>query len=143
MAKANHTYEAMFLVGPAAGAEAENAIKLSRGIVERHGGEILVIKKWDERKLAYELNGQKRGTYILVYFTAPGAAIVAIERDVNLSEDMLRVLVTKADHLSKDEMEKVEPQPIQPREERTFERNSWDAPTRPPRRDAPEGAARE
>jgi small subunit ribosomal protein S6 len=92
----------------------------------------------------YELKGQKRGTYILVYFTAPGAAVSAIERDVNLSEEVLRVLVTKADHLNKEEMEKVEPQPIQPREERSFDRNPWDAPSRPRRDDrAPEGAGKE
>jgi small subunit ribosomal protein S6 len=143
--KQNSTYEAMFLVGPAAGADAENALKLARGIVERHQGEILVIKKWDERKLMYELKGQKRGTYILVYFTAPGASVSAIERDVNLSEEVLRVLVTKADHLNREEMEKVEPQPIQPREERSFDRAPWDQPSRPPRREerAPEGAGKE
>ena len=42
---------------------------------------------------------------------------------MNLSEDVLRVLVTDAEHLNKDEMAAVEPQPIQPREER-----SWDRP---------------
>ena len=36
-----------------------------------------MIKKWDERKLAYEVNGQKRGTYVIAYFTAPGDAVGA------------------------------------------------------------------
>lgn len=113
-------YEGMFLFGPA-GAEAENAINITRGIIERHGGQVLVIKKWDERKLAYELHGQKRGTYIISYFTAPGSAIAHIERDVKLSEDVLRVLITDAEHLSQKEMEAVEPQPIV-REERREDR---------------------
>src|SRR5688572_33406581 len=99
MAQENNQYEAMFLIGPAGAAEPENAINMCRGIIERHGGQILVIKKWDERKLAYELNGQKRGTYVIAFFTAPGAAVTAIERDVNLSEESLRVLVLKAEHL--------------------------------------------
>ena len=38
---------------------------------------------------------------------------------MKLSEDVLRVLVTEADHLNQKEMDAVEPQPIQPREERT------------------------
>ncbi len=125
--KAAVTYEAMFLMGPGAATDADGAIATCRGIIERHEGQILVIKRWDERKLAYEMRGNKRGTYIIAYFTAPGTAVSAIERDVNLSEDVLRVIVLKADHLNKEEMEKVEPQPIVPREER--ERAPWDRPS--------------
>jgi small subunit ribosomal protein S6 len=120
-----NTYEGMFLISPAVTVEAEKGIGIVKGMIERHQGEILVIKKWDERKLAYEIKGQKRGLYIIAYFTAPGAAVAQIERDVNLSDEVLRVMVTDASHLNKDEMEAVEPQPIQPREERP----SWDRPS--------------
>src|SRR5438045_345497 len=122
--QAANQYEAMFLLGPTATAEPEKAVETCKGIIERHGGSILVIKKWDERKLAYEISGQKRGTFIISFFTAPGAAVTGIERDVSLSEEILRVLVLKADHLNIDEMKSVEPQPIQVREERP----SWDRP---------------
>ena len=117
-------YEAMFLYGPTALQDFEGAQSTVRSIVERHGGQVLVLKKWDERKLAYEIKKQKRGTYILCYYRGPGPSVVAIERDVHLSEDILRVLITKADHLNEAEMAAVEPQPIQPREER----NPWDRP---------------
>jgi small subunit ribosomal protein S6 len=125
MAAKNIQYEAMFLLGPGGATEPEAGLTLCRQIIERHGGEILVIKKWDERRLAYEIEGQKRGTYIIAYFKGPGPAIASIERDVNLSEQVLRVLVTRADHLNAEEMAAVEPQPIQPREER----NPWDRPS--------------
>src|SRR3954471_12305787 len=121
---AGSQYEAMFLLGTSASAEPEKGVETCRGIIERHGGQIMVIKKWDERKLAYEISGQKRGTYVIAFFTAPGPAVASIERDVKLSEEVLRVLVLKADHLSLDEMKAVEPQPIQVREERP----SWDRP---------------
>lgn len=124
-------YEAMFVLPGAAGSNVEGAIELVKGVVERHQGKILVIKKWDERKLAYELGGQKRGLYIIAFFHAPGLAIVGIERDVSLSDQILRVLVTRAAHLNPQEMAAVEPQPIQPREER----NPWDRPE--PRFDRP------
>ena len=88
------TYEAMFLFPAGAAAELEKSVTTARTMIERHGGKIIVIKKWDERKLAYEVKGQKRGVYVIAYFTAPGAAVSGIERDVNLSEDVLRVLVT-------------------------------------------------
>jgi ribosomal protein S6 len=150
------TYEAMFLFPAGAATELEKSITTVRNMIERHEGKIMVLKKWDERKLAYEVKGQKRGVYIIAYFTAPGTAVAGIERDVNLSEDVLRVLVTHAEHLNESEMNAVEPQPIQPREERA----PWDRPygddrrgggddrrgggddRRPPRRDdKPEAAA--
>jgi len=121
-------YEGMFLL-PAGDVDA--AIQLVRGIIEKHAGSILVIKKWDERKLAYEIGTHKRGLYILAYFSAPGSVVASIERDVTLSDNVLRVLVTKADHMNVEEMNKVEPQPIQPREERPiWDRPPSDRPTR-------------
>src|ERR1700733_13887544 len=123
MAKSANQYEGMFLLGPS-GAEPEKAIGIVKAMIEKHGGKIQVIKKWDERKLAYEIGKQKRGTYIIAFFTAPGAAVTAIERDVKLSEEVLRVLVTRADHLNEKEMNAVEPQPIAP----PPERNPWDRP---------------
>jgi small subunit ribosomal protein S6 len=119
-----NVYEAMFLLPSGAGSDLDATLKLVRGIIERHEGKVIVLKKWDERKLAYELLRQKRGLYVIAYFHAPGTAVSAIERDVNLSDQILRVLVTTADHLNEQEMNAVEPQPIQPREER----NPWDRP---------------
>ena len=126
-------YEAMFLFPPPGVTDVEGMTKIATGFIERHGGKLILIKKWDERKLAYEIKKQKRGTYIIAYFTATGTAIGPIERDVTLSEDVLRVMITDASHLTQKEMEAVEPQPIQPREERA----PWDKPdfNRPPRRD--------
>lgn len=139
MANANKQYEAMFLFGQAAAQDLDGTIQSVRSIVERHGGEVLHIKRWDERKLAYEIKKQKRGTYVICYYRGPGNSVSAIERDVNLSENILRVLVTSADHMNQKEMEAVEPQPII-REERP----SWERPDdrggfrdRGPREDRP------
>ncbi|MDB5331598.1 MAG: rpsF [Phycisphaerales bacterium] len=123
-------YEGMFLFGQSAAADVDASLKLVRSIIERHEGKVLVIKRWDERKLAYEIAGQKRGTYIITYFQAPGPTVAAIERDVKLSEEVLRVIILHADHMNQAEMEAVEPQPIV-REERP----SWERDDRPPRRD--------
>jgi small subunit ribosomal protein S6 len=148
-AKPTNTYEAMFLLGSGHASDLDAATKLVRGMVERHEGKPIVLKKWDERKLAYEIRGEKRGLYIICYFTAPAEAVAPITRDVELSDDVLRVIITKADHLNAEEMAAVEPQPIIPREER----NPWDRPAweeRPdrsagagPRRDRPVGRGRE
>src|SRR5688572_24704079 len=89
-------YEAMFLFPPPGTTDVDGMQTIARGIIERHGGTILHIKRWDERKLAYEIKRQKRGTFVIAYYRGPGASVSAIERDVNLSDDVLRVLVTDA-----------------------------------------------
>jgi small subunit ribosomal protein S6 len=125
-------YEAMFLFPPPGTVDLDAMVANARGIIERHGGTILHIKKWDERKLSYEIKRQKRGTYIIAYYKGPGPSVSAIERDVNLSEEVLRVLITDATHLTQKEMEAVEPQPIQPREERApWDRPDFNRPMRP------------
>ena len=94
-----------------AATDLDAALKLVRGMIEKHSGQIMVIKKWDERKLAYEAWPYKRGLYVLADLKC-GAAIVGIERDVLLSDDVLRVLVTMADHMNEAEMAAVEPQTL-------------------------------
>jgi len=129
-------YEAMFLLPAGATAEMEKSLNRVKGVIERHEGEILVMQKWDQPKLAYEIGAQKRGLYVITYFKAPGNAVTAIERDVNLSEDILRVMVTDAEHLNKDEMAAVEPQPIVPKEDRApWDRPGFNDDGRRPRRD--------
>lgn len=123
MATKTNQYEAMFLLSASYASDVDGAVKMCRGVVEKHQGEVLVAKKWDERKLSYEIGKAKRGLYVIVYFKAPSSAVSGLERDVKLSEEFIRVLVTKADHLSVAEMEAVEPQPIAPPQP---ERQPWD-----------------
>ena len=121
-----YTYEGLFLFGAAATVDADGAVKQIGDLVAKHGGEALLLKKWDERKLAFEIKKNKRGLYVLCFFKAPGAAVDKISRDVNLSETILRVLITDASHLSLDEMKAQEPQ--QPVKEAPMQRRSFDEP---------------
>ena len=45
------------------------------------------------------MQGNKRGVYFLAYFTAPTSALAEIERRCNLSEELLRMMVTSAEHI--------------------------------------------
>ena len=120
---AKKVYEAMFLVDSAlAAADWEGTNQLIKTILEKAEAQIISIRKWDERKLAYDIAGKSRGTYILCYFNAPASKISQIERDVQLSEKIMRVLILRADHLTQQDMEKdtpimiVEKQPTPPQE---------------------------
>jgi small subunit ribosomal protein S6 len=102
--KRTYNYEAMFLLGQAQAADFSAAIAHVRQLVEKHGAVIYGMRKWDERRLAYEIKKQKRGIFILCFFSAPAERMGEIERACNLSEGIIRVLITRADHLTVDEM---------------------------------------
>ena len=89
-------YEGMFLLRTGEIASGSH-VDLVRGIIEKRKGALLEVGKWDERKLAYEIDRNKRGIYILVYFEAPEESIPQIKRDCVLSEDVLRLLILRAD----------------------------------------------
>ena len=112
-------YEGMFLFGTAATANADEALNTVRGFIEKHGGRIHVLKKWDDRKLAFEVAKQQRGLYVLAYFNAPTTAVAAIDREVRLSDVVLRALITDGSHLTVDEVEAMQPQQPPPPRERS------------------------
>ena len=103
-------YEGLFLVdsGEAASdwAGVNDAIKR---ILDRNGAEITSLAKWDERKLAYEVDGKARGTYMLVYFNGEPERVNGIERDVQLSEQIMRVMILRTDKMSTEDIEKLTP----------------------------------
>ncbi|MCC8180666.1 MAG: 30S ribosomal protein S6 [Planctomycetes bacterium] len=87
-------YEAMFIVDSAKAKE--DFAKMEGeclGCLTRHGAEIVKSIKWDDRRLTYEINKIRRGTYILVHFNADPATIGRMERQAALNENILRVLI--------------------------------------------------
>jgi small subunit ribosomal protein S6 len=98
-------YEAMFVIDPTFGATFEACDQEVRRLMERAEAELLFCRKWDERRLAYKIEGRKRGVYVLTFFRCAGDKIAGLERDVQISEHVLRVLVLRADHMTPDMME--------------------------------------
>ena len=107
----SHLYEAMFLVEPDIATDWEAAKGMVQTIMDRANAKLLVCRLWDERRLAYAISKHKRAVYILCYFQANGSAIGGIERDVQLSEHLLRVLVLRADHVTDEELERIKAMP--------------------------------
>ncbi len=103
-------YEAMFLLDSAlAASDWEGINDHIKAIFDKLDADIISMKKWDERRLSYEIKGVTRGTYILVYFEADPSTISELERQVKLSERIMRMLVLKADHLTEEDMKKETP----------------------------------
>lgn len=106
----NKLYEGMFLVDSAlAGTDWDGVMASITRILERAKAEIVSIKKWDDRRLAYNIRGVSRGTYILCYFRVDGGKIRDIEKAVQLSERIMRVLILNAEQMTAEDIEKDTP----------------------------------
>ena len=104
------TYEAMFLVDSAVASTRWEEVMAAIDLVfQRADAEVINVKKWDERRLCYEIAGQKRGMYILAYFRALPVKINTLERDIRLNELFLRSLVLRRDHITEEQMEQPTP----------------------------------
>lgn len=101
------TYEAMFLMNPAVAPEWPAAEAEIRRLLDRGHAKVLAMKKWDDRKLAYEIEGHKRGTYGLVFFEADSQMVTPLERDAQLSEAVLRLLVLRHERITAEQIDKV------------------------------------
>jgi ribosomal protein S6 len=106
-------YEALFLFDTTAAREWAAIEEEVRRLCSRIGAELLVCVKFDERKLAYEIARRKRGTYVLAYFDAPPEKINDMERDVRLSELILRGLVLRAEKFTEERLAELRAHPAE------------------------------
>lgn len=98
-------YEAMFVMDVQTAPDNGAMDGEIRRILGRAEAEVVICRKWEDRRLAYEIDGRKRGSYWLTYFNCPPEKVVGIERDVQLSEKTLRVLVLRVEEVPKSEYE--------------------------------------
>ena len=109
-------YEFMFILDPTLDDAASLAVvERVEGIVKGQGGEIVSLKPWERRRLAYSIAGHHEGLYILCYFDAPPASIRGIENRVRLAEGVLRFIVLRTD---KETRERDQAADLRRREER-------------------------
>jgi len=95
---AENVYEGMYILDSNRyGREPDALSDQIRRMIEDAGGTILVSRLWEERRLAYPINGQRKGTYWLTYFRLVGDKLSQIERNCQLSDNVLRALFLKVD----------------------------------------------
>lgn len=71
-------------------------------ILTKNGAELVYSERWPDRKLCYDVKGAKKGTYYLTYFRAPPANTRQVQRDSELSERILRLLIVQDEGLEAD-----------------------------------------
>jgi small subunit ribosomal protein S6 len=89
-------YELMLVLRPDTADDRVQQIldRTTRGIAASDG-QIVKVSPWGRRRLAYPISGQREGSYFIVVFEAPSAAIDELERSLNITEEVMRHLVTR------------------------------------------------
>lgn len=90
-------YELMLVLKPDAPDERASAVidRTTRYVVAS-GGQIVKVAPWGRRRLAYPIERYREGSYHIVVFEAPAETIAEMERSLQITEDVLRYLVTRA-----------------------------------------------
>ena len=75
--------------------EREGLAKEVEALVEGIDGEVLVSRLWEERRLAFPINGQRKGAYWLMYFKAPTLRVKELTRACEINDSVLRQMFVK------------------------------------------------
>ena len=89
-------YELMLVLRPDAPDERASAVidRTTRYVVAS-GGQIVKVAPWGRRRLAYPIDRYREGSYHIVVFESPAEAIAEMERSLQITEEVLRYLVTR------------------------------------------------
>lgn len=134
-------YENVFIARQdISGAQVDTLAEQFTQLVADQGGEVKKRENWGLRNLAYRMNKNRKGHYVLFNIDAPAAAIAELERTMRINEDVLRYLTIRVEALEEG------PSPIMlnrgSREDRP-RRSDRDRYERDDDRAAPERAPRE
>ncbi|MBL8891639.1 MAG: 30S ribosomal protein S6 [Planctomycetaceae bacterium] len=93
-----NVYELMLILDPNAYAKDPGGMaNLVKNMIENHGGTVLANRLWNEQRLAYPINGHRKGVYWLAYFSMKGPELAKIERECVITDSIIRHLAIKID----------------------------------------------
>lgn len=91
-------YEGIFIIDSGLFArDPEGVSKQIDDAILALGGEVIVSRIFEERKLAYPINGQRKGVYWLVYFHLESTKLVELDRQYKLLGGIIRFMLLKHD----------------------------------------------
>lgn len=89
-------YEVMYVIDTALEEQARSElINRFSNLVAQNGGTVDRVDEWGKRRLAYAINYKTEGYYVLMYVTAPADLPRELERNLQISDAVLRYLVIR------------------------------------------------
>jgi small subunit ribosomal protein S6 len=91
-------YETIFILRSDLGeVQVKDSIKRFEGLVATGGGEMLETDEWGFRELAYRIRNERRGYYVRLDYAASGPVMNEVERNLKISDSVLRYLSVLVD----------------------------------------------
>ncbi len=95
-------YENLFIVKPdATEEEIDHLIEQMSKNITATGGTVDKVEKWGKRRLAYRVEKQREGYYILLTFTADSQAVREFERRMRVQDSVIKFLTVRIDETLK------------------------------------------
>ncbi|MBI3804482.1 MAG: 30S ribosomal protein S6 [Nitrospirae bacterium] len=89
-------YETIFIAKPnLSDEEVGKMMEKIKGVIQKAGGELVVMENWGKKKLAYEVHKEKKGTYIIAHFKGAGPTLTELERTYRLDESIIKFITLK------------------------------------------------
>jgi small subunit ribosomal protein S6 len=103
------SYELTFIVHPEVDSDGLTAVSdRVKELVERNGGKVVQTEPWGTRRLAYPIQKQWEGQYVLMRLELEPQGVAALERGLGLTEQIMRHLVVR---LEEEILQEQKPQP--------------------------------
>ena len=91
-------YELAFIIRPTVDEEGVTGVVDQVSQYVRTGsGEVTSVDVWGRRDLAYPIKNYREGIYVLFQAKLPPQSLVELERNLKLSEDIIRYLLVKVE----------------------------------------------
>lgn len=90
-------YEIAVLFDPGLEIDLEKATSKIEKIFKDNGGKVKNTDNWGKRKLAYPINKQEHAIYVFYTVDMPGANVRKVESNFNITDEIIRFLITKPD----------------------------------------------
>lgn len=92
------SYELVFIVNPELDEDDLTAVRERvEGLIERSSGKVTKVEPWGLRRLAYPVQKQGEGQYVLMQLDIESQRVAELERDLGLVEPILRHLIVRVE----------------------------------------------
>ena len=98
MEKVMSSYECMFIINAANGDEAAKATVSKFTDTITANAQVVEVAEWGRRRLAYRINDENEGYYMLYTFKSEGAFPAELQRLANIDESVMRCMVVKLEY---------------------------------------------
>ncbi|VAW14514.1 SSU ribosomal protein S6p [hydrothermal vent metagenome] len=79
--------------------QVESLTETFKAVIEEHGGTVGKTEYWGLKSTAYRIRKNRKAHYTLMNIDAPPAAVAEMERQMGLSDDIIRILTLRVDEL--------------------------------------------